>query len=112
MNKPENLTLHHYWEANSSEERKVIIENVFAFMDQLQKEMDKIQKENEWNSDIESMPLRTDLLFFSDNEVKFGYFESNTESRLENIHEVITHDGDGLKYDRSEILKWRFLPKP
>ena len=33
MKKPNNLTLKEYWEANSSEERKEIVENAFKWID-------------------------------------------------------------------------------
>lgn len=100
MKKPENLTLEHYWEANSSEERIQIIEDAFAWIQHL-------EENNAWNEDIESVPKGTDILFVVGDAVKFGQFAYYSDNDFECLSEMITADGEYERYSKNEVSKWK-----
>jgi hypothetical protein len=93
---------------------KVFLANpeLYRYIQALDGYIDALEEETKWNHDMDNIPKGTDLLFVTDNEVKFGQFEYYDSDVFEALAEMITSDGDYNSFHKSKVEKWRLLPKP
>lgn len=84
---------------------------LYQYIQFLDRYVDWLEENNQWSTDMETIPKNTYLLFVVGDEVKFGQFAYYSEDCFECMAEV-HHDGAFEEYTKQQVSKWRLMIKP